>query len=146
MPVSDRVLGLLGLMRRARALEAGENNSGAAVKAGKAKILLLASDASDNARRRAETFVYGHSTVLVRLPHTKEELSSSLGVGECAMAAVTDMGFANALMKALEAESPGCCSAEAAETERRFQKAERRKRETAAQENNKRNGKKGGLT
>ena len=52
----EKTLKCLGLMRRARALEPGENNSGEAVRGGRAKLLLLASDASDNARKRAESF------------------------------------------------------------------------------------------
>ena len=41
----EKTLKFLGLMRRASALQAGENNAGEAVRGGKAKLLLLASDA-----------------------------------------------------------------------------------------------------
>ena len=92
----EKTLKFLGLMRRANALQAGENNTGEAVRAGKAKLLLLASDASDNARKRAEGFVGGRSCLLLPLPFAKEELGEALGYGPCAMAAVTDLGFANA--------------------------------------------------
>ena len=46
----DKILNMLGLMRRANAIQIGETNTGSAVRAGKAKLLLLASDASDNAK------------------------------------------------------------------------------------------------
>ena len=49
----EKALKLLGLMRRANAIQPGEDRAGEAVQAGKAKLLLLASDAADNARRRA---------------------------------------------------------------------------------------------
>ena len=55
----DKLLHLLGLMRRANALAVGEVNTGSTARAGKAKLLLLASDASENARRRAEGFAAG---------------------------------------------------------------------------------------
>ena len=40
--MDDRAIGLIGLMRRAGAIEIGEDNSSSAVSAGKAKLLLTA--------------------------------------------------------------------------------------------------------
>ena len=136
----ETTLKFLGLMRRASALQAGENNAGEAVRGGKAKLLLLASDASDNARRRAESFVGGRSCLLLPLSFTKEELGAALGMGDCSMAAVTDLGFANALIKRLDALEPGAYAEAAEEVARRFSKAERRKGEKA-REKDKWNGK-----
>ena len=98
----ERILGLLGLMRKARAAAIGETDTGAAVRGGKAKLLLLASDASDNAKKRAETFVYGRGVTMLRLPFTKQEISAAVGKGGCSMAAVCDAGFAAALTKLLD--------------------------------------------
>ena len=118
---------MLGLMRRANAIQIGEDKTGAAVKAGKAKLLLLAADASDNARRRAETFISGRNVQLVPLPFDKAELSERLGVNGCSMAAVTDLGFANAFVKLLLGlDSDSYCEI-AQQVEKRFDKAERRK-------------------
>ena len=136
----ERTLKFLGLMRRANALQVGENNAGEAVRAGKAKLLLLAADASDNAKKRAESFTGGRSCLLLPLPFTKEELGDALGQGGCSMAAVTDLGFANALIKRLEELDPERYREAAAEVARRLSRAERRKQETA-RESKKRNGK-----
>ena len=136
----EKTLKFLGLMRRANALQVGENNTGEAVRAGKAKLLLLASDASENAQKRAESFVGGRSCLLLELPFSKEELSSALGLGGCSMAAVTELGFANALIKRLQELDPERYADAAEEVARRFSKAERRKSETA-KERMKRNGK-----
>lgn len=125
--MSDKILSMLGLMRRANAIEIGETNSGAAVRSGKAKLLLLASDASDNAWHRAEGFVFGYNTILTDLPYTKEEISMNVGVSGCSMAAVTDIGFANALINALSAVDSEKYSAIAEAVNSRFAKAERRK-------------------
>ena len=124
----EKALNLLGLMRRANAIQIGEEKSGAAVKAGKAKLLLLAADASDNARHRAETFITGRNVQLVPLPFDKAELSQHLGVNGCSMAAVTDLGFANAFAKLLLGIEPGVYGDMADQVERRFDKAERRKK------------------
>ena len=137
----EKLLSFLGLMRRAGALKLGETNTGAAVRSGKAKLLLLALDASENALGRAAGFARGRSVLTVPLPFTKEELAGALGSGSCAMLAVTDLGFANALMKLLRQTEPERYRELAQETARRYEKAERRKREQAAHERNKRIGK-----
>ena len=123
----EKALNMLGLMRRANAIQIGEDKTGTAVKAGKVKLLLLAADASDNARRRAEAFITGRNVQLVPLPFDKAELSERLGVNGCSMAAVTDLGFANAFVKLLLGlDSDSYCEI-AQQVEKRFDKAERRK-------------------
>ena len=116
----EKLLSLLGLMRRANALAVGEVNTGSTARAGKAKLLLLASDASENARRRAEGFAAGRKLSLTVLPVTKEEFASAVGLSGGSMAAVTDLGFANALLKALAQEEPERYGAAAAEIEARY--------------------------
>lgn len=137
----EKTLNLLGLMRKANAIAVGETNTGGAVIAGKAKLLLLASDASDNARSRARGFTHGRDVVTVTLPFTKDEIAAHVGVSSCAMAAITDIGFANAFMKSLAAAVPEGYDESTAEIQRRFEKADRRKKEAAAHEKNKRIGK-----
>ena len=137
----EKTLNLLGLMRKANAIAVGETNTGGAVRAGKAKLLLLASDASDNARSRARGFTHGRDIVTVTLPFTKDEIAAHVGVSSCAMAAITDIGFANAFMKSLAAAVPDGYDESTAEIQRRFEKADRRKKEAAAHEKNKRIGK-----
>ena len=137
----EKTLNLLGLMRKANAIAVGETNTGGAVRAGKAKLLLLAADASDNARSRARGFTHGRDVVTVTLPFTKDEIAAHVGMSGCAMAAITDIGFANAFMKSLAAAVPDGYDESAAEIQRRFEKADRRKKEAAAHEKNKRIGK-----
>lgn len=137
----EKTLNLLGLMRKANAIAVGETNTGGAVRAGKAKLLLLAADASDNARSRARGFTHGRDVVTVTLPFTKDEIAAHVGVSSCAMAAITDIGFANAFMKSLAAAVPEGYDESTAEIQRRFERADRRKKEAAAHEKNKRIGK-----
>ncbi len=128
----EKLLSLLGLMRRANALAVGETNTGSCARAGKAELLLLACDASDNARKRAEGFAAGHALVLVELPFTKEEFSSAVGLNGGSMAAITDLGFACALLKGLgelEPERYGAAEKEL-ETRRERRKAQQSARNT----------------
>lgn len=139
--MEDNILGLLGLMRRAAAIQAGEDNASGAIHAGRARLLLLASDINENAQRRAEGYVFGHRTLKVPMPYTGAELASALGMQGCSMAAVTDIGFANALMKSLCQRNADAYTELANEMEQRFCKAERRKKQTAQNKANKRNAK-----
>ena len=74
-------------MRKAGRIALGEHDAGAAARAGKACLLLLAQDASDNARKRAEGFAHAAQAPLLRLPYTKQALSDRLGKTGCAIAA-----------------------------------------------------------
>ena len=105
--MSERLLNMLGLMRKAGAIDIGETNTGGACRGGKAKLLLLASDASPNAQSRAAGFTRGRNVCTATLPFTKEEISAHVGVNGCSMAAITDIGFANAFAAALSQEYPG---------------------------------------
>ena len=99
--MTDKASNYLGIMRKAGKLAIGEVDSGSAVRSGKTAVLCLAQDASDNARRRAEGFVYGRNTPLIRLPYEKETLSRLLGKPGCSMIAVLDPGLASAFVSAL---------------------------------------------
>ena len=65
--MKEKALKLLGLMRRANAIQPGEDRAGDTVQAGRAKLLLLASDAADNARRKAEKIAYSEPLETHRL-------------------------------------------------------------------------------
>lgn len=115
-------------MRRAGLLEIGEENTGAAVRRGSARIVLLAADASKNARARAEGFLAARRALLVPLPYTKAELSERLGKSGCSMAACTDFGLSAAFLSALaEVDGTGQYAALAQEMRRRAEKAARRR-------------------
>ena len=123
----EKTLKLLGLMRRAGAISPGEDQGGEAVRTGKAKLLLFAADVSDNARRKAENLSEGRNLQLVSLPFDREELGRALGLGSCSLAAVTDLGFAQSLMKLLSAQWPEDYAAAAQAVRERAEKAAERK-------------------
>lgn len=128
-----KALNYIGLAKKAGSIEVGETNTGAAIRAGKGKILVLASDASDNARRRAENFVSGAQIPTVTMPFTKAEISQATGTPGCSMAAFTDVGLAAVFMAALAENEPSYM--ETAELlAQKNQKALMRKREALAHE------------
>ena len=141
MEETGKVLRYLGIARKAGYLELGEEDTGAAVRGGKAKVVLLAADASDNARRRAEGFIYGRNLLALRLPCTKEEVSFATGKGGCSMAAVTDIGLASSLVSALAQQDPEQYAQAAEVLSAKRVKADRRKAEAHAHERNIKTGK-----
>ena len=123
----EKILGLLGLMRRANAISVGEDHTADTLRAGKGKLLLLASDISDNARRKAENLSNGRNVATVPLPFTRDELGKALGFGSCSVAAVTDLGFADAFAGLLAEQWPESYEQLAAQVHARREKAARRK-------------------
>lgn len=107
-------LQLLGLARRAGRAELGEDGVGAALAAGKGRVVFLAADAAENSARRAAHFNEGHHAVIMRAPCSKEELGSACGRASCAMLAVTESGLAAAAAEKLAQLDPERYGADAA--------------------------------
>ena len=108
----QKALRLLGLARRARLLEIGEEPvyllddvlgelDGIVCRSGKAKLLLVAKDAGDHTFRRARSFVSGSKCPYICAPYTKDELGNGLGCNACALCAFTDPAFAKSFLEAL---------------------------------------------
>ena len=138
--MTDKALKLLGLMRPAGAVEIGADRAAEAARAGKARVVLLASDATETAERKAAYALEGRSALKLKLPFTREELSGALGVGDCTMAAVTDMGFAAAFVKQLAAEDPDGYADAAAALAAKSEKQRRRRSEKGTKGQAKTNG------
>ena len=100
----SKALNYLGIARMGGNVELGEDSAKSAVKSGRAKLLLVASDTSDGAKKRAEGYVFGYGTELVTVPFTKQEIADRVGKAICSMAAITDMGLACSFAGALASE------------------------------------------
>lgn len=139
--MKEKALNLLGLMRKANAAMIGETDTGAAARAQTAKLVVLASDASDNAQSRAKGFVYGRSIPLITLPFSKQEISEHVGKSGCSMAAICDLGFADAFMKLLKELDEESYADTAQAISEKLKSQKQRQREAKAHEKNKRTGK-----
>ena len=136
----DRALGYLGIAQKAGFLTTGADNCGTVVRAGKAKLLMLASDAAENACRRAEGVVYGRKTPLIKLPFDKDTLSAVTGKPGCTMLCLTDIGLASHFAAALRETDPQFAELCAA-LEEKEHRARQRKAEAASHERNRKVGK-----
>ena len=97
----DKVLNYLALARKAGRVELGEEPVGAAARAQHARLILVASDASDHTWRRAKSFVAGTQQQCLKVPFNKDQMGQAIGRSALAMAAFTDPALALAFVKAL---------------------------------------------
>lgn len=97
----DKALNYLSLGRKAGRIELGEEPVAGAARALKARLIVVASDASDHTWRRAKSFAAGTNQQCVKAPFTKDELGQAVGRSSLAIAAFTDPALALAFVKAL---------------------------------------------
>lgn len=141
----DNILHMVGLALKAGRLEVGEEPVGAACRARDCRLILVARDAADNSFRRVKHFADAGQCLWVSVPYTKEELGEAVGRTACAMAAVTDIGFAEAIGQKLAAVDPEKYSLTAEKLHVKAERvAQRRKEQQAHERNLRRGGKKHG--
>ena len=136
----DKALNYLALARKGGLAELGEEPVGGAARAGKAYVILVASDASDHTWRRAKSYAAGTEQQCLRLPYTKNQLGEAIGRDALAMAAITDVSLALALANALPEPEKYKEALEVLET--KSKKAKKRQAEAKAHARNLRTGKK----
>ena len=97
----DRALNYMGLARKAGLIELGEEPVGAVARARKARLVVVAQDATDHTWRRAKSFVAGSEQICLKIPYTNDQLAQADGRSELALAAFTDPALALAFLQAL---------------------------------------------
>lgn len=138
---NDPVLHLLGLARKAGRAEIGEEPVGAACRARRARLVLLAGDAAPNSRRRAAHFGQAGEVLFLEVPFSKAELGGLFGRSSCAMLALTDPGFAASVLEKLAARDPAQYESAAQRLRETADRALQRQREQRQHEKNLREGK-----
>ena len=136
----DKALNYLALARKAGRLELGEEPVGAAARAQHARLVVVASDASDHTWRRAKSYVAGTGQQCIRVNFTKDQLGQTIGRSSLAIAALTDPALALAFVKALGA--PESYGAVMEDLQNRAARIRRHQTEAKAHARNVRHGKK----
>lgn len=101
MAKTDKVLQMLGLAQKAGRLVSGEFMTESAVKSYEAYLVIIASDVSENTRKKFRNMCEFYE-VPIREYAVKDELGHSLGKEFRASLAVTDEGFAQAILKKMD--------------------------------------------
>ena len=138
--MENKGLNYLALARKAGLAELGEEPVGAVARTGKAYVILVAGDASDHTWRRAKSYAAGTDQQCIRLRCTKEEMGFAIGRTSLAIAAITDVQLALALVTALEQPEANRQALEV--LSQKAQKAKKRQAEAKAHQRNLRKGKK----
>ena len=97
----DKSLNYMALARKGGRMELGEEPVGAAARALRACLVVVAGDASDHTWRRAKSFVAGTNQQCIRVPFSKDDLGMAIGRTALAIGAFTDPALALAFLKAL---------------------------------------------
>ncbi len=97
----EKALGLLGISQKGGNIELGEEPVGAVARAGKARLIILASDAAGHTVRRAQSFAALHSSPVAVIDADKDTLGAVFGRTSVAMAALTDVFLAQRFLETL---------------------------------------------
>jgi ribosomal protein L7Ae-like RNA K-turn-binding protein len=93
--MDDRLLGLLGLARRAGRITHGYDAVLREIAARKAALVLLSADASARTAEKMRRACQENGTRIVTLKQTMEQVGKAIGAKETAVAALTDRSFAD---------------------------------------------------
>ena len=138
--MDNKALNYLALARKGGRAELGEEPVGAAARALKAHLILVAGDASDHTWRRAKSYAAGTDQQCIRLECTKDEMGFVIGRTSLAIAAVTDVQLALALVNSLGQPEKYKQCLEVLDT--KAQRLKKRPAEAKAHQRNVRKGKK----
>ncbi len=97
-----KIFGLLGLSSKAGKIASGEFQCEEAIRSGKARVVLTASDASENTKKKFRDKSAFYHIPYYEIPADKARLGRAIGREERSCAAVTDAGLAADLLKYLE--------------------------------------------
>ena len=134
----DKSLNYLALARKGGRAELGEEPVGAAARAGKAYLIIVASDAGDHTWRRAKSYAAGTDQQCLKVSATKDQLGMAIGRTSLAVAAFTDAALALAFVKATENPAPKALEI----LENKVKRFKSRQQEAKAHKRNVRFGKK----
>lgn len=99
----NKILSLIGLATKAGRTVSGEFSTEKEVKSGRAALVIVADDASDNTKKKFKNMCDFYH-VPIYFYKDKDTLGHAMGKEFRAMVAVTDAGFAKGIVKHLETE------------------------------------------
>ena len=100
--VQEKILGAMGLAKRAGMLVTGAEMCEEIIRAGGASLTLLCSDMSENSKKKLHAALRNSDSSYIELTATNEELANRFGKKSFVVSCViTDKGFAKIIYKAL---------------------------------------------
>ncbi len=103
---TSRGLSLIGLAVRAGRVESGEFCTEKEIRSGRAKLVIVAGDASDNTKKKFQDLCT-YKKVPLCIYQDKDTLGHAMGKEFRASLAILDTGLAQEIIKAIKTEDPG---------------------------------------
>jgi len=97
----DRLLSMMGLATKAGKVKSGEFSVEKSIKEGKAFLVIVAEDASDNTKKNFTDMCNFYKTRII-FHGNKESLGNAIGKQHRACVALLDEGFAKSILKLKE--------------------------------------------
>ena len=101
MKLSNKIYGLIGLVRRAGKITFGTESSIDNIEKKKAKLVIVAEDSSDRTKKNFKDLCK-NLNVEIRIVGTIEKLSQSIGQVNKAVIVIKDENFAKELIKRID--------------------------------------------
>lgn len=95
--MENKIYSFLGLAAKARGLASGDDTCEKTIKAGKAHLVIVSEDASDNTKKKF-TDMCKYKNVEIRIFGEKEAIGRYIGKGIRSIVAITNKDFAKGLM------------------------------------------------
>lgn len=99
--MTDKILNMLGLAKRAGKLTAGEKKTLENIRSKKAEVVFLAADAGANTRKKIQDKCRTYDIPLID-HYTNESLSNATGASNRVVLSVTDPGFGRKMLELKE--------------------------------------------
>ena len=100
----DKVLGMLGLAKKAGKIESGEFSAEKSIMTHRSHLIIVAGDASENTRKKF-TDKASYRRIPIRIYADKDQLGRASGTGERSVLSVNDERFASSLLALLDEHS-----------------------------------------
>lgn len=104
MTERQKAFSFLGLATKAGKLFSGEGTCEAYIRANKAKLIVVAEDASDNTKKKF-TNMSNYRNVKIFFFGSKEELGKHIGKGSRSVIVIVDEGFAKGVSNLLQKQN-----------------------------------------
>ncbi|WP_420826762.1 YlxQ family RNA-binding protein [Chengkuizengella sediminis] len=103
MEKNNKILSYIGLAKRAGKCLSGEEKVLNKIRSNEAKLVIIASDASDNTSKKFKDKCSSYHVPLIQY-NNRSQLGQSLGEAERVVIAITDDGFVKMIMNCMEKE------------------------------------------
>lgn len=99
--MNKNILGTISICKKASKIECGADVVRTSIEDNRARLILYSNDCSPKTLKPIEGLAKTRGVVVLKTPHTSQELGTACGKAMCAVLAITDIGLAVSIGKKL---------------------------------------------